>query len=282
MTAPTAPPSARAARPAISARRHASATLAGLLALGAIQIIFQESAPPSFGLLYRFAAEGIRSIKQIVFQDSAQNTDAHARERVPAINTALRAASGPFILLAGDSHSALAAGSPLCGYSTVNGGIGGTGTAVYRTLSRELAPRMRPIAVILTIGTNDMLARTKPSAPTAMARLVSNAEATIADLAAITDRLVVTAVPPVSARVAAKFNGDAMVRFSGELRRLCTTRPNCTFADPFASIRSQGIFNVARPSTLSDDLHLADYPAAYQALKPLICPASNAPPAESR
>lgn len=276
MTAAPDQTAAHAVRPAPSAHLRASATLGGLLAVGLAQMAFQDRDASSFGLIYWATAKFFGK----AFQDNTQDIDARARDRLPVINTALRAANGPFILLAGDSHAALAAGSPLCGHPTVNGGAGGAGTRVYRNLSRELNPRMRPVAVIITIGINDMLVRTKPSAPAAMVQLTRDAGAIISDLASITDRLVVTAVPPVSARVAGKFDAKAIVSFSGELRRLCADTPNCTFADPFASIRSDIGFHTARPGTLSDDLHLADYPAAYRALKPLICPVSETPLAE--
>lgn len=271
MTAAPDQTAAHAVRPALSARLRASATLGGLLAIGLVQMVIQDRDASSFGLIHWATTKFFGK----AFQDNTQDIDAGARDRLPVINTALRAANGPFILLAGDSHAALAAGSPLCGYPTINGGAGGVGTRVYKNLSRELHPRMRPVAVIVTLGINDMLVRTKPSAPAAMAQLTRDANAIIADLARITDRLVVTAVPPVSARVAGKFDAKAVVSFSGELRHLCAATSNCIFADPFGSIRSDIGFHIARPGALSDDLHLADYPAAYRALKPLICPTAE-------
>jgi hypothetical protein len=199
------------------------------------------------------------------------NAGDHARARIPEINAALASAPAGFILTAGDSHAHAIGQSSLCGRTTVSGGSDGAGGRVYATAVRGLVFRERPAAIVLTIGANDLLLKNKPSRPDNLARLASYDREIIRALAETTDRLVVTAIPPVAAQVAAKFDLKGLADLSGELERICRETPSCVFADPFAPLRAED-FGIARPGALIDDLHLGDYPEAYRRLEPQLCP----------
>lgn len=195
----------------------------------------------------------------------------HARTLIPGINEALARAPAGFVFIAGDSHAALMGGAPLCGRPVVNGGAGGANAKVYAGLARELTFRARPSATVLVIGTNDLLLKNRPSLPANLAWRVNQAETVVNLLAARGGRLVMTMVPPVSERVARKFDLVALETLSGELRRLCEEVRDCHFTDLFADARSTAL-GIARPGALADDLHLAGYETARRGAEALICP----------
>lgn len=205
----------------------------------------------------------------------------YARRRLPEINAALLAAPADFVLAAGDSHAELLSPTPLCGLPTLNGGSSGANTRVYARLAGGLVFARRPRAAVLTIGTNNMRAKNRPSDPATMRAIVAEAAAIIGTLAAAADRLVVTAVPPVGPRLAPLYDGAGIRTLSEELRRLCEARANCTFTDPFASLRSAESFAVGVPGALGDALHLADYPAAGRAIEAVLCPMGALAPSTS-
>lgn len=175
-------------------------------------------------------------------------------------------------MTAGDSHGNGLGRLPLCGKATVAAGVDGAGGKVYGAVVGRLVFRHRPAAIVLTIGTNDLLAKNKPSRPDRLARLVSYDRTIVDTLAARTDRLIVTAVPPVAERVAGIFDLKALERLSRELAGICARTAGCAFVDPFEGLRSDR-FGVARPGALADDLHLADYGEVARRLAPVLCPA---------
>lgn len=205
---------------------------------------------------------------RIVF--GGPNAIDHANERLPVINAELAAATGGFIMTAGDSHANRFGRLALCHLPMVNAGVDGAGARVYARVTDSLAAGKHAAAIVLTIGTNDLLAKNKPSNPDRMARLAAQDRAIIAKLAARTDRLVVTAIPPVAERVAGIFDLEALEELSRELQKACRSTSRCAFIDPFRPLRSVR-FGLAQPAALHDDLHLADYAEAARRLEPMLC-----------
>lgn len=221
------------------------------------------------------AYPGLRGKALRVFP-RAPSARAHAQERVPEINRLLAAASAGFVMTAGDSHANGFGRLPLCGAEVVRAGIDGAGTEVYASALAALTWHGGARSVALTIGTNDLLAKNRPSDPRNFARLSATSGRIIALLAARADNLVVTAIPPVHGRIAHLFDLVALERLSQALDMICAGTSRCSFTDPFSGLRSPD-FGIARDGALKDDLHLADYAEAYRHLEPLLCRAGGRP-----
>lgn len=189
------------------------------------------------------------------------------RERLAAINDAF-AAMDDVVVLFGDSHNALLGDpGPLCGRPVVNAGVGGISVNGYRNLFTELRMPRPARAALLTIGSNTARKKWLPRSRSAFR---DNATALIAAIQAHTKRLVVTAVPPVSADVAHRYDLAALKAYSDELEAICR-RAGCLFVDPFAGSRSENPV-LARPGVvLSDGVHLADYSAPLATSAALLC-----------
>lgn len=200
----------------------------------------------------------------------AMNARAYAQNRLIAVQVHLDEAPADYVFLAGDSQSELESPAQRpCGLELVNGGVSGSSAAVYADLVATLRFPARARAAALTIGTNDLMAKNKPLGPEATAHFEASAERILRTLMANTDRLVVTAVPPVGRELARWLEPAAVAHYSDRLRALCT-RLGCTFADPFASLRD-GDTGFAKPGALRDGLHLSRYRPVMDALAPVLC-----------
>lgn len=189
-----------------------------------------------------------------------------APDRIAALNRSF-AAMGDAIVLFGDSHSEFIGDpSPLCGKPVINAGVGGVSTRGYLLLLDRLIMPRRASAGLLTIGTNSALAKTLPRSRAAFR---DNASALIAALKLRTDRLVVTALPPVGADVAHLFDLAAVKAYSEELESICR-KAGCGFLDPFAASRSDNPA-IARPGVMRDGVHLIDYRAPLAKSAALLC-----------
>lgn len=187
-------------------------------------------------------------------------------DRIAGLNRAF-ATMGDDVVLFGDSHSEyIGDPSPLCGRPVINAGVGGIGTRGYLNLLDELRMPRRASAGLLTIGTNSALAKFLPRSRSAFR---DNAAALVAALQARTDRLVVTALPPIGADVAHIFDLAAVKAYSEELAGICR-KAGCLFLDPFADSRGENPV-IARPGTMRDGVHLIDYRAPLAKSAALLC-----------
>lgn len=183
---------------------------------------------------------------------------------VARITDTLRTAPAGAVLLAGNSHAEIASAAPPACTALVNAGIGAATARSYAdTLDRITEPARLRLGV-LVIGTNDILRRDRPLSDASRAAFRGDAGRILAWLQARAGRVVVAAVPPIGAVAARKLEPAAVATMSAELRALCRP-PGCGYVDPFVDLRD-GASGLARAGTLSDGLHLADYPAMLAAL----------------
>jgi len=189
-----------------------------------------------------------------------------APERIATLHRAF-AAMGDDIVLLGDSHSEFIGDpSPLCGRPVINAGVGGVSARGYLNLLDELPMPRRANAGLLSIGVNS--AR-KKLLPRSRGDFRDNASALVAALQQRTQRLVVTALPPVGAEAARLYDLDALGAYSEELEGICH-KAGCRFVDPFADIRSENPV-IARPGSTRDGVHLVDYSAPLAKSAALLC-----------
>ncbi|GJD35800.1 SGNH/GDSL hydrolase family protein [Methylobacterium aerolatum] len=195
---------------------------------------------------------------------------AYATMRLIAVQVALDEAPAGYVFLAGDSQSELQpADQRPCGLPLVNGGVSGATTSAYADDLARLTFATRPQAASLTIGTNDLLLKNRPRGEDAAIRFEAAAERIVRRLQAVTDRVVVTALPPVGRGIASLVDAGAVADYSARLKALCG-RLGCTFADPYADLRD-GDTGFAEPGALRDGLHLARFRAALAKLSPALC-----------
>ena len=188
----------------------------------------------------------------------------HALARRPAIAAALAGVVPGAVLIAGNSHAELAGRVGLPCAPLVNAGIAGArAREVADGLAGQRAATWGRLGVLL-IGTNDLLRVARPLSAQARARFAAEAAASLAWLSQNAERVVVAAVPPLGKAAAFRRDPAAVAVYSDILRGLC--RPGtCRFADPFADLRD-GDSGLAKPGSLPDAIHLADYAAMLDGL----------------
>lgn len=195
---------------------------------------------------------------------------AYGALRVPVINAHLREATAPYLYLAGDSYAELhPAERPPCGLHLVNGGISGIKTGEYARVTRPVVFATPPQVVLLTIGTNDLLAKHDPAGAAAAARFRTDAEALVARLAATGARIVVAALPPIPEQLGSVFEPAGFKLYSDILQAVCT-RQGCRFVDPYGASRSEAFWK-AKAGASRDGLHLGDLRAAYRSIADALC-----------
>ncbi len=222
---------------------------------------------PAIAALLLFAAGAIAGWSS---RKAPADARAYASMRLVAVQVALDEAPAAYDFLAGDSQTELQPGDQRpCGLPLVIGGVSGATSAAYADYLARLTFPVRPTAASLTIGTNDLLLKNRPRGVDATARFEAAAERIVRGLQAVTDRVVVTALPPVGREIAAMVDAGAVGEYSNTLKALCG-RLGCTFTDPFADLRD-GETGYAKPGALRDGLHLAKFRPAIQALAPALC-----------
>jgi lysophospholipase L1-like esterase len=195
---------------------------------------------------------------------------AYAAMRLIAVQIHLDEAPPDYVFYAGDSQVELQPPDQRpCGLPLVNGGVSGATAAAYADYLTGLKFPVRPRAAALTIGTNDVLAKNDPRSPGAAARFEAAAERIVRGLQAVSDRVVVTALPPVGRGIAHLVDAGAVGDYSRRLEALCG-RLGCAFADPFATLRD-GAGGYSKPDGLRDGLHLGAFRPALTALEPALC-----------
>lgn len=200
------------------------------------------------------------------------NARLYAKNRLIAVQVHLEEAPPDYVLVAGDSQAELQdPAQRVCGREIVNAGLSGATAAVYADLFPRLTVPVRARISVLTIGTNDLNRKVAPASEAGAARFAAAVEGIVRDLAVVSDRVVVTAVPPIGREVGDRLDAAAVGVYSRRLHDLCG-RVGCTFADPFAHLRD-GTSGYALPGALRDGLHVAGYRRVQRALEPVLCPA---------
>lgn len=182
---------------------------------------------------------------------------------------------GEKIITIGDSHAVFLAQTAItCPTTVVNAGINGATSRRYLEVLETLRVSEKARKAVVSIGTNDIFRKRATTA----ADFRASAEKIIWSVSRISDRVTVSAIPPVSPASSDLFDDEKGIEFSSLLRSVCERHANCTYADPHRSYR-----NAERPGTGVDDylsadgVHLADYAALGEQLE--ICP-STAPSAK--
>ncbi|WP_246682945.1 SGNH/GDSL hydrolase family protein [Methylobacterium sp. WL9] len=201
----------------------------------------------------------------------------YAVHRLVAIRQQLEEAEPGYVLIAGDSQAELQSPSErVCGAPIVNAGVSGATAAVYAGLLPELEFPVRAGTAILTIGTNDLIGKKKPLAPDVADRFEQEVAGIVARFKAVSDRVVVTAVPPLGRELADEFEAKAVDAYSERIKALCT-RIGCRYADPFSELRD-GETGFGLPGANRNGLHLTRYRPMLRNLAATLCPdAASAP-----
>lgn len=193
---------------------------------------------------------------------------AHQATRLREIQAALDGAPPGYLLLAGDSHAELTGRHGLGGLPLVNAGIGGMSARGCALHLPQLHVPVRARVAMLFTGANDIMARAAPLSPSTAAGFEAAVTTLLGWLGQHADQVVVLAVPPITPLPHAPRELAAVGGYSSLLSWLAD-RHGCTFADPYAALRN-GTSGLARPGTLSDGAHLADYGALADALLALL------------
>lgn len=193
----------------------------------------------------------------------------YGNERLFAINAHLADAPAGYVFLAGDSYMELYPPEPLpCGREIVNGGVGGAKAGDYLRFLDAIRFSSPPSAILLSVGLNNLLKKSNPGGPAALAAFRASADALIHRLAETGARVVVVAVPPVPQQTARYFDVDSIETYTQVLRDICAAR-GCTVKDVFAKARD-GVFWRAKAGLSADGLHLSNlrryYREAYEDL----------------
>lgn len=195
----------------------------------------------------------------------------YARLRRHTVNAHLAQADAPFVFLVGDSHAErISPAATLCGLPIVNGGVGGARASDVLRLVRQFAFPRPPATIVLTVGSNDLARKLDPTAPASRGRFESEARDLIAELKKRSTDLVVAALPPFAPELGRDFDLDGVRAYSDILATLCRGGA-CRFADPAGPLR-EGSSGAARPTALSDGVHIADNRAWLNRLAAEICP----------
>ena len=182
---------------------------------------------------------------------------------------------GDKVITIGDSHAAfLAQTASACPTTVVNAGVNGATSKRYLELLDTLRVSEKARKAIVSIGTNDIFRKRG----TTTAEFRANAEKIVRSVSRISERVTVSAIPPIALASSDLFDDEKAFEFSEVLRDVCERHANCAFADPHRAHR-----NAERPGTGADDylsadgVHLANYAALSEQLE--ICP-STAPSAK--
>lgn len=201
----------------------------------------------------------------------ALNADDYGRAKIPAVNGVLQRMEPGFVLLAGDSHMELY-GTPAlaCGKAVANVGVSGVGVRFYSGFVDQIAVPAKPSVAVLTIGTNDLLRKKRPTSDATRTRWEEDARKVVVALRGMAPKVVVNAVPPIGESLDKVIDSDGVKVYSDVLSGICSAVQGCVYKDPFAKVRSFK-FGIARPGTMSDELHLANYRRAYSSLDDELC-----------
>ncbi|WP_079591709.1 SGNH/GDSL hydrolase family protein [Bosea thiooxidans] len=181
------------------------------------------------------------------------------------VNQDLRGQTERFALVLGDSHAVGLAAHMPC--QRVSAAVGGLKAADVAEQVRRLDIRKPPAAVLLAVGTNDMLRKHRPLQ--SRRDWVSSLQKAVAPFRGLGARVIVLALPPIGRELDRVFEQSAVAPYSEALEEMCRA-DGCIYADPWTDARSDK-FGQGRPEAMSDNLHLDDYRPAMKALEPLAC-----------
>jgi lysophospholipase L1-like esterase len=216
------------------------------------------SLSPIFGQAYRLLC--VITIIALLFSLTTVGPTTGQDVGVDTIAAKLeRALSGSTdaIVLAGDSHAALAATAIAdCSTPVIDAGVRGASSEKYLKFLDGFPQTPRLKAVFVFIGTNDANRKREVS----ITAFKGNAEKIVSRFSRASEKIIVSAVPPISKDRGDKFDADKSVALSNVLSEVCGSRPNCTFIDPHAEYRDPGNSGEgSHPYLSGDGIHLSNY-----------------------
>lgn len=116
--------------------------------------------------------------------------DPRQQARLQVMQEHLATQTGPYVILAGDSHAEMLNWHRVCGLPVVNLGLSGVAGVQYGKVLARLQPRERATAAVIFLGTNDIARRLKPEAEAARSRFEARFAAVVADFRRFADRSV--------------------------------------------------------------------------------------------
>lgn len=166
---------------------------------------------------------------------------------------------GDKIVIAGDSHAAFTAHASTCGANVVNAGASGATSARYLELLDSVRFADKVQRTVLLIGTNDTLKKRGTTA----AEFRSNAEKIVWKLSRVSERVTVSAIPPISPSKVQAFDDAKATEFSSILSGICDRFSNCSFSDPHRNYRTPERPGASSSDayTTADGVHLSEYAA---------------------
>jgi lysophospholipase L1-like esterase len=143
--------------------------------------------------------------------------DTHGPTRQLMISSTLARFEDPIVVLGDSIVEASTLPRSLCGRAVVNAGIGGTSTASHLdSILKESLGGKRAALVIVSLGTNDA------AVPHSVEQYRSNYWALLSELAALTPRRAIAAIPPPEAGLpeAKKVSGAVIDSYNAILQQL--------------------------------------------------------------
>jgi hypothetical protein len=110
--------------------------------------------------------------------------------RIQVMQEHLATQTGPFIILAGDSHAERLGWDRVCGKPVVNLGLSGITAIHYGKILSRLVPVSRADAMVVFLGTNDLSHKLRPGTDKSVARFESRFESVIDDSRRFADKIV--------------------------------------------------------------------------------------------
>jgi hypothetical protein len=116
--------------------------------------------------------------------------DPRQQARIQVMQEHLATQTGPYVIVAGDSHAEMLNWHRLCGLPVVNLGLSGVAGVHYGKVLARLQPQERAKAAVVFLGTNDIARRLKPETEASQSRFESRFVAVLTDLRRFADRSV--------------------------------------------------------------------------------------------
>jgi lysophospholipase L1-like esterase len=196
--------------------------------------------------------------------------------RMKTIQAQLDQVYEPYIVVMGDSHAERMYLATLCGLPIVNAGIAGATAGDVLALAENVTPPRKAAALLLSVGTNDILAKRHPETDEAERNFKADLKALGDRLVAWSDRRALIAIPPVARKEEVNFPRVAAARYSAMLEHTCE-QGDCTFLGLFAPLSPS-----EADATSSDGVHMRNYAQVFRAQEPALCASLGLPTAHAR
>jgi lysophospholipase L1-like esterase len=205
---------------------------------------------------------GILLAKHLKLGHRAGGFARYAQVRVAGIAAQIEQIPGDYVLLLGDSHVERLYLPEICGLPTVSLGIGGARAANLLETIERLAPSHPPRAIVLTVGTNDMLGW--EGAESGTAPFEREAAALVTRLRTLSRRVIATDIPAI--HPAKALPDGASARYTAAMAHVCATS-GCDLLPLFAEASTAN----PPPAFQADGVHLVDYRSIYAHAAPRLC-----------